>query len=330
MVCPSCNAVLPDRAAACPACGAAVPARQLGAQLDEVRRSLPYGSVHLAAAGFAVAALLLSFTSWGLRPAWWLTILTLLGIGATAAADLRHRGAFAVAAWPLRPPQETALAAATLVLLTATALMSLHLRLGSLMWLLSLAAFVWGALPALLPYADLRPARLLGGYRGLALVGLVVLLAAMTQEFGSASSSLLPSYGYGCDLLGCDFGFGYTHGSVLVAGVQYTGMSIEWAELVVVALVVALGALLAAGTWRPSWLRAVPLAAAAATVLWLVWSLFGSVLVKGGSKDLAWWVAVAALAAFTAGSALLATGQEDGEYAPARLVRRLRGQQPAG
>lgn len=259
----------------------------------------------LAAAGFAVAALLLSFTSWGLRPAWWLTILTLLGVGALAAADLRRRGAVQLAAWPLQAAQETVLAAATLVLLTATTVMSLRFRLGSMMWLLSLAALVRGVGPVLQPYADLRRERLLGGHRGLALVGLLVLLAAMTQEFGSASSALLPGYGYTCDLFGCGFGYGYGTGSIFVGGLHYTGMSVEWADLVVVALVIALGALLAAGSWRPSWLRAVPLAAGAVTVLWLVWSLFGSVLVKGGSKDLAWWVAIAGLAAFVAGSALM-------------------------
>jgi hypothetical protein len=265
----------------------------------------------LAAAGFAVAALLLSFTSWGLRPAWWLTFLTLLGVGALAADELRRRAAFQLAAWPLQPAQETVLAA--LVLLTATTLMSLQFRLGSLMWLLSLAALVRSVGPVLQPYVDLRRERLLGGHRGLALVGLLVLLAAMTQEFGSASSALLPGYGYTCDLLGCGFGYGYGTGSILVGGLHYTGMSVEWADLVVVALVIALGALLAAGSWRPSWLRAVPLAAGAVTVLWLVWSLFGSVLVKGGSKDLAWWVAIAGLAAFVAGSALMVAAPRRGQ-----------------
>ena len=341
MVCSHCSVALPSDAAFCPSCGAAtsptspspaapITARQVGAQLQEARRSLPYGSIHIASAAFAVVATVLSTTSWGARPSWLLTILALVGIGAVTAADLRRRGAFRLDAWPLGERQETAVVAATLVLLAATSLVSLHLLLGSVMWLLSLACLGWGAWPVLRPYADLAPSRLLGGYRALAVGGVVVLLAAMTQNFGSGASYLMPGYGYGCGLSGCGYGVNYGYGSFFTLGVTYPGVAVEWAEIIVVALFVGLAALLAAGDWRPSWLRAVPVATAGLTVAWLAWSIAGSVLVKGGSKQLAWWIAIAALAAYTAGSALLALGQDDGAYAPARLVRRLRGEQSAG
>lgn len=353
MPCPHCNAALTPGAAFCAACGtpvaaAAAPAatppaatpitaadavataRQVGAQLESARRSLPYGSVHIAAAAAAVAALLLSFTSWGARGSWLLTILALAGIAATGAADLRRRGAFSVASWPLSDTQETLLAAAGLVLLAATTLVSLHLRLGSLLWLVALAAGAWGAWPLLRPHLDLRPSHLLGGYRALAVAGVVVLLAAMTQGWGQASSTLLPGYGYTCDFTGCGWGVGYGTGSIYVAGVSYPGVAVEWAEIVVVVLFVALAVLLLAeDARRPGWLRFVPAGAAALSVAWLAWSLAGSILVKGGSKQLGWWVAIVALVAFAAGSALIALGHTDGDYAPARLVRRLRGEQPA-
>lgn len=290
---------------------------------------MPYGSIHVAAVGFALLALLLSFTSWGVRPAWWLTVVALVGVGAVAMADLRRRGAFHVASWPLSPTQETVLTTATAILLAATALISLHLTLGSLMWLLALASFVWGAWPVVKEYLDITPKRLLSGYRVLAVGGVVVLLAAMTQNFGQASNSLAPGYGYGCGLAGCGYGVNYGYGSTWIFGVIYQGVAVEWAEFIVIALMVGLAALLAAGDWRPSWLRTVPLATAALTTAWLVWSMFASVLVKGGSKQLAWWIAIAALAAYTVGSAFIARGQDDGEYAPARLLRRLRGQQQA-
>jgi hypothetical protein len=76
-------------------------------------------------------------TSWGDRPSWLLGLLTLAGIGVTLAADLRRRGAFAVQSWPLAEVQERTVAAATLVLLTASTVetLHLHLRLGSLLWL---------------------------------------------------------------------------------------------------------------------------------------------------------------------------------------------------
>lgn len=344
MVCPNCHATVDAGATACPACGSPAPAaiatpmpitaesvaataRQVCEQLVEARRSLPYGSIHVAAAGFAVAALLLSFTSWGARPSWLLTILALAGIAATAAADLRHRGAFSVAAWPLNAAHEAGIAAATLVLLAATTLLSAHLMLGSLLWLLALASFAWGAWPLLRSHLDIRPSHLLGGYRALAVVGALLLLATMTQTWGQASGNLLPGYGYTCvGFSGCGWGFGYGTGSIYTSGVSYQGFSVEWAELIVVALLVGLAVLLVAEPQRrPRWLRVLPVATAALTVAWLVWALNGSILLKGGSKQLAWWIAVAALAAYTAGAALIAAGQEDGEYAPARLVRRLRG-----
>ncbi len=295
----------------------------------EARRSLPYGSIHVAAAGFAAAALVLSLTSWGARPAWWLTILTLLGVGMVAAGDLRGRGAFQVARWPLSPSQETLLAAATAILLASTALISAHMTLGSLMWVLALASFGWGVWPVLSPYVDVTPKRLLGGYRVLAVGGVVVLLAALTQNAGQGSSSLLPGYGYGCSLSGCGYGVNYGFGAVTVFGVIYQGVGIEWAEFIVVALFAGLAALLATGAWRPAWLRLVPLATAALTIIWLVWAMFGSILVKAGSKQLAWWIAIAALAVYTLGCAFLARGQEDGAYAPAHIARRLRGEQAA-
>jgi len=338
MVCPTCHAAVDDNAASCPACGAAVhpaapsaadTARRLGAQLDVARRRLPYGSIHLAAVGFAVAAVLLSFTSWGARPAWWLTILTVAGMAAVAAADLRSRGAFTVATWPLSPVQERVLAAVTAILLASTTLISWHITLGSLSWLLASACFAWGAWPLLRAYVDVSPKRLLGGYRVLAVGGAVVLLAAMTQNVGQGSNSLLPGYGYGCSFSGCGYGVNYGFGSMTAFGVIYQGVGIEWAEFVVIAVFAGLAALLAAGAWRPSWLRAVPLATAAFTVAWLAWAMAGSVLVKGGTKQLAWWVLIGGLAAYTVGSAFIASGQEDGQYAPARLARRLRGAQPA-
>jgi len=342
MVCPNCHAALDDGAEACPSCAATQPAspgpapssapaatNQLRTQLEGARRSLPFGSIHLAAAGFAVAALLLSFTSWGARPAWWLTLLTLAGIGAVAAADLRARGAFQVASWPLSERRQRLLAAATAILLASTALISLHVLLGSLMWLLALACFAWGVWPDLKEYVDVRPKRLLGGYRLLAVGGVVVLLAALTQNAGQGSSSLLPGYGYGCSLSGCGYGVNYGFGAVTVFGVIYQGVAIEWAEFVVVALFAGLAALLCAGDWRPAWLRRVPLATAALAIAWLVWAMLGSVLAKAGSKQLAWWVAIVALAAYAVGSAFIAAGQEDGDYAPGRLARRLRGAEPA-
>jgi hypothetical protein len=155
----------------------------------------------------------------------------------------------------------------------------------------------------------------------------VVLLAALTQNAGQGSSSLLPGYGYGCSFSGCGYGVNYGFGAVTVFGVIYQGVAIEWAEFVVVALFAGLAALLAASAWRPAWLRLVPLATAALTIVWLVWAMFGSILVKAGSKQLAWWIAIAALAVYTLGCAFLARGQEDGGYAPAHLVRRLRGEQ---
>ncbi len=338
MLCPTCHAALETTAQACPSCGAAVhpaapsaadTARQLGAQLDVARRRLPYGSIHLAAIGVAAAAVLLSFTSWGARPAWWLTILTLAGMGVVTAADLRSRGGLQVASWPLSAAQEKLVAAVTAILLAATTLISWHITLGSLSWLLASACFAWGVWPMLRDHVDLSPRRLLGGYRVLAVGGAVVLLAAMTQNVGQGSNSLLPGYGYGCSLSGCGYGVNYGFGSMTAFGVVYQGVAIEWAELVVVAVFAGLAALLCSGAWRPSWLRVVPLATAALTIAWLVWSMAGSVLVKGGTKQLAWWFVIGGLAAYTVGSAFIARGQEDGEYAPARLARRLRGTQPA-
>ena len=351
MVCPNCNATVDTAAASCAACGALAPAtsdatapapitaesvaataRQVGEQLDQARRSLPYGSIHIAAAGFAVAALLLSLTSWGARASWLLTVLAVAGIAATAAADLRRRGAFSTQSWPLSAAYEASVAAATLVLLAATTLVSLHMRLGSLLWVLALAGFAWGAWPLLRSHLDLRPARLLGGYRALAIAGVVLFLAMLTQTWGQASSSLIPGYGYTCTELGCADQYGYGFGAMTIFGVVYQGTSVEWAEIIVVALLAGLAALLVADSaeaHRPAWLRFVPVATAALTVAWLVWSMSGSVLVKGGTKQLAWWLAIAALAAYAAGSALIAAGQDDGEYAPARLVRRLRGNRAA-
>lgn len=285
-------------------------ARPLAAQLDQARRSLPYGSVHIAAAGAAVVALLLGITSWGYRPSWVLGVLTLAGIGLTLAADLRRRGAFAAPGWPLRAEQERMVAAVTLVLLAAATVETLHVVLGSLFWLTALAAFGWGAWEWLAPYADVRPRRLLGGYRGLALGGAVVLLAAMTQLFGQTAGSFVT---YAFDYVGNYY-----------AGIPYSGMSVEWAEPVVVAVVAGMAALLASGAWRPAWWRLVPAGAALLSLVWLLASLATSELMKSGGKQLAYWVAVAGAAAFAVGAVLIASGREDGAWSPARLIARAR------
>jgi hypothetical protein len=263
--------------------------------------------VAAVAAGLAT---ILGFTSWGSRPSWPLLIVTLAGVAATTAADLRRQGALRVRAWPL-DDAEFLLTVATCVLLAATAFVDLHVRVGSLLWAGSLVLLCGGVADRLGGSFDVTPARIWHGARGVALGGAVLLLAGLLMEWGHTSSSMLPGYGFGYSCSGgdCGFGFGTSYATpVFVGGFPYPGTSVEYAEWATVAVLAGVAALLGVGQrWRPWWHRLAPAVAAAIAAAWFVLARLTSVLASGGSHSLGWWVALTGVVIFAAGSGRLCT-----------------------
>lgn len=348
--CLGCAGEIPDGAAFCPQCGHPAPGaagavavappsppppppppptppgvsrvpRQDGIRGDliEARRWLPLQSPLLGGIIAIAVAIVIGLIT-GDRPGWVFLIAVAAVAAAVAVLQLAAAGRLRLDTGTLPAQSALLLELALLLLTTAVAVQLVRLTLAGTIWVVALALVLWGEWPVLRDAAGdrLDPVAPLRGTRGLIAAGVVVLVVGMAIGWGRTPQGTYLSFpGTFCGEFQCP--------AVLnvYGAFPYDGRSVEFADWVVLLLVVAFAATTVGGRIRGVRLRLVPAAVLAVVTLWMLVIPFSSVFAHGGTKSWGWWLSIIGLITADAGAVLLLRGRDDGPWGTEAVFGRI-------